>query len=267
MQELAIVVEKMPSEDEAKQLAAIGFTNIMLDAEKKLLSKQPQTGVKVIDTPADLTKENVETWKGEGLTRIILNAQIAEAADIQQAPENVTKISDAKKQKVNKVQMKRIQAYLERRRRAINKGIPEDKVDRYLAEEDWKNMPVPEKVGRLEHMIAQTFRGLSQDIVKLRQNDSTIGEAFDINNRMVFKMMMSLGITPEQQKKFAEEATAEYAADLKTKQEAEKAAQAAAQKKADEAAEKAKLTSIAAEEKHPVPQGVDVPEAATTFGG
>jgi hypothetical protein len=298
MGEIAVVIDHMPSEPESKALAEVGFTNIMVDPEKKLLDKAMET-----DTQAPYlrvaqrmpSKDELQALVAAGVTRVIYAPPVPPAGkvtpmdpaladeptkDLSELPalpaakENVTPITEAKQQKANKIQMKRFQVYLERRKRAINKGIPEEKVDQYLREEDYRNMPVAEKVQRLEGIMSSTFQGFSQDIIHLRQNDGHIADAFDINNRAVFKMLEKLGLTPEQQKELMKEAADEHEADKKAKIEARKKAeelakqaQLEAQKKASEAKEKANIVQETKDEKHPEPQGAEPPAEATQFGG
>ncbi len=272
MKEIAIVLDHVPEEAEAKGLASLGFTNIMVDLEKKLLGKQPQEGVRVVsrsDLPSDLM---VKEWKAEGITRVIVHdggpSIPLDSVEVPAAPENVTNISEAGKQpKMNKIQQKRLMMYIERRKRAINKGIPEDQVDRHLAQEDWNNAPMPEKVARLEHMIASSFRGLSQDIMSLRQNQSSITDAFDMNNRMVYRMMTKLGLSAEDQKLISEEVAADFAVQQKLQAEALQAKQKGMEKKAVDLTEKSELERMTKEDKVPEPQGALAPEGSTVFGG
>lgn len=288
--EIAIVIDHGPSEAEAKALAEIGFTNIMVDLEKKLLVKAlngvSKTTVKIVERMPD--KEELQALVQEGVARVIYNPpvpppgtvtpmdpsladepvkDISELPEIPKAPENVTKIADAKQQKLNKLQVKKFQIYLERRKRAINKGVPEEKVDQYLREEDFRNMSPAEKIQRLEGLMARTFQGFSQDLIRLRQNDGAIGDAFDINNRAMLKMFIKLGLTPEDQKAIMEEAAKEFSEEKAARIAARQKAQEEAQKKADEEAEKAKLVQETKDAPAPTPQGVEPPTEATQFGG
>jgi hypothetical protein len=289
--EIAIVIDHMPSEAESKALADVGFTNIMVDQEKKLLTKALDNPIGVINPKVVQrmpSKEELQGLVKEGITRVIYAPPVpppgvvspmtpaisdapaqdlGELPDLPAAPEKVTNINDAKQQKVNKVQMKKFQIYLERRKRAINKGIPEERVDQYLREEDYRNMPVAEKVQRLEGIMSSTFQGLSQDVVRLRQNDGHIADAFDINSRAIFKMMVKLGITSEQQKDILKESADEFDAEKKAKVEARQKAAEEAQKKTLEEQERAKIVQETKAEKNPEPQGAEPPAEATQFGG
>lgn len=274
--DLAIVIDHSPSEAEAKALSSLGFTNIMVDQEKKLLMKtQEKPQAKTLVVQAMPTEEEVKELIKNEVTRVIYAPNIPKPGSIEPlkaAPDNVTQISEAKQQKANKIQVKKAQIWMERRKRLINKGVPKEQVDRVLAEEDWKNMPVAEKVARLEVTLTKVYQGLTRDILALRQNQGDVGAAFDINNRMVFKMMVKLGISPEDQKKISDEAHAEYIADEKARKEAE----AAAHKKLQEDQEKVKAEAVEKEKiveqtkedgKNPEPAGAEIPAEATTFGG
>ena len=149
---------------------------------------------------------------------------------------------------MSKMDEKKRQIYIERRKRALNKGIPEDKVDQHLAKEDFERLPLETRV---QHMIDTAFRRLAQEIVSLEYNDQMLSAAMDVNFRAIAKMLEKLGIPREQQLELLKEAKEDIEKDLaarKAKQDAE----ATANMKAE--------TEQAGEPPAP-------PDEATVFGG
>lgn len=171
-----------------------------------------------------------------------------EAKEIQPAQENVTSISQSKKQKFSKIDMKRAQQQMDRRKRLINDGVAEDKVDAVMAKEDYEAQPVEKKVKRLESVVNNIFTGMSHDMMNLRRNDGAIAEAFDINYRAIVKMFARLGITPEQHKEVMDEVQADLAAERQQR-------------------EKASVEAELTNNKPTEAAGSDAPDGATQFGG
>jgi hypothetical protein len=153
---------------------------------------------------------------------------------------------------MSKMDEKKRQIYIERRKRALNKGIPEDKVDQHLAKEDFERLPLETRV---QHMIDTAFRRLAQEIVSLEYNDQMLSAAMDVNFRAIAKMLEKLGISREQQLELLKEAKEDIEKDLaarKAKQDEEAAAKQTANMKAE--------TEQAGEPTAP-------PDEATVFGG
>ena len=135
--------------------------------------------------------------------------------------------------------------------------------------EDYERMPLAQKVKRLESLLAQSISQMGQDLLNLRHNQYAIADAYELNYRGMAKMLAKLGITPEEHKKFMDEANAEFLADQKAAmqkhlEESKKAEAAAAEKtevKAmnDEAKEAGKPGATA--------EPGELPEGATVFGG
>jgi hypothetical protein len=194
--------------------------------------------------------------------------------DVQAAPDNVTPINgDPKQRKFSKIELKRMRAYQERRQRLINKGVAPDKVDMVLAAEDYANMPVPEKLKRLEGILQNSFQQVAIEMANLRHNDGVLADAMDLNFKSFAKMLVKLGIPLEDQGKIIAETEKEMAEERRKQSEtASKAAQAAQenieQAKAEEALKKAEQPILTG------PEGVDAngspippPDGATVFGG
>lgn len=182
------------------------------------------------------------------------------------AKENVTSISQAKQQKMSKLDIKRHNQRVERRRRLINEGVAEDKVDQLMAKQDWEGQDPKVRLSRLESIVQQMFGGLAQDVMNLRRNDGAISDAFDMNYRAIFKMFMKLGVTAEDQKNLMMEVQAEVAAENQARVEATRKAQEAAQAQADAATEEAKISTELTDNKPVEADGAEAPEGATEFG-
>lgn len=177
---------------------------------------------------------------------------------VQEPIENV-----ASARKMSKVDMKRMQAYQERRRRLINKGVDPKKVDAVIAAEDYKNMPLEDKFERLQAIVLGALRESQKDILALRHNDEVISDAFDINLKSLAKCLERAGVTKELQGTIIQEVEKEVREEQKLMIETKAKANADAEKARMQAAlaDDAKLTQ--SEE----PEGETHPEEATVFGG
>lgn len=149
---------------------------------------------------------------------------------------------------LSKIDEKRRQIYIERRKRAINKGVPEDKVDEHLAREDFEKLPLETRV---HHMIDTAFQRLAQEIVSLQYNDQMLSAAMDVNFRAIAKMLEKLGLPRDQQLVLLKEAKEDIERDL-------------AERKAKEEAQKAEAMKVETEQRGEPPPP---PEDATVFGG
>lgn len=145
--------------------------------------------------------------------------------ELATAPDVVTELSKPKKP--NKIELKRQQIYEERRRRLINSGIPEDKVDQTIAAQDYAELPVEKKIQRLEQMLTGSVQALVNDIQALQHNDKVIADALDINMKAMSRCLDKAGISLEDQSRII----AEVAEELRL--EDEKAAISREQAQAD----------------------------------
>lgn len=158
-----------------------------------------------------------------------------------------------------KLELKRAQIYQERRARAINNGVPEDKVDATLAAEDYKNSPLEEKFERFQNLAVHALQGLQQDILNLQHNDTVIADAMDINLKAMARALVHAGVDIGVQQNIMQEVEKE----IHKEQQLQKAAREAAHKAASEKVEKQTIEKDIDKEAEPLP----VPDGATVFGG
>lgn len=177
--------------------------------------------------------------------------------------EDVQQIASAKR--MTKVDIKRMQAREERRRRLLNNGVPEDKVDAVMAAEDYQNLPVDKKLDRFERIVSQALQGLQRDIMALRHNDGVIADAMDINLKAMARALEKAGITKEAQNDIIREVEKELREEQKRQAEAEVEARRMASEKAEKERMEAEANAkpAIASEGEPEP----VPEGATVFEG
>lgn len=154
---------------------------------------------------------------------------------------------------VTKMDIKRAQAYQERRRRLINNGTPPDKVDATIEAEDYQALPVEKKLLRFQTLVGSALRGLQQDVLNLQHNDRVIADAMDVNLRAMGRALTRLGFTEEMQKDIVTEVENEIRRDQEAKQKAASATE-----------EKA---GVEAQIDTPPPAESDLPEEAVVFGG
>jgi len=173
---------------------------------------------------------------------------MSEEGTIQEAQEQVTEISSAKK--ATKQDLTRQKIYDERRQRHLNKGIPAERVDQVIAREDYERLSVEEKVKRLENNIGGALRQLAGELQNLRHNDGVIAEAMDVNFRALGKIFAQLGVSTEQQKAYLKDVAEEMQRERLAQQE-----QQAAEQALKEAPQEVATAPTVA------------PEAATSFGG
>lgn len=140
------------------------------------------------------------------------------------------------------------QKRLDRRREELRLlGIKEERLEGILAMEEFRRLPINEKVDRLiatvqnaERIYSDTIQGLANEMIALRQNQEEIADAFDINLRGLEKMLIGLGVTEETQKSVMESVTKEFMA--------KKAAIEAAKKDPEKAAVESELAAASKEE-------------------
>jgi hypothetical protein len=154
-----------------------------------------------------------------------------------------------------KLDQKRAQIYQDRRRRLLNSGVPEDKVDATIRREDYERLPVERKITYLESVIIGLQRGLSDDLIALERNDGAVMEALDINFTAFEAMLVKLGISADEQKSYLDAAKVTVA----QKREAQAQAREAAMAKQQAAAVEHEIDQAG---EPPAP-----PEEATVFGG
>lgn len=153
---------------------------------------------------------------------------------------------------LSRLDEKRRSIHMERRRRAVNKGIPEAEVDQFLAKEDFENLPLETRVS---HMIDTAFKRLAAEVVNLQYNDQLLSAAMDVNFRSIAKMLEKVGVSREQQLAFLKEAKEDIERDLEMRKEA-----------GIKAAEAKQVESMKAETEQAGPPSA-APEEATIFGG
>ncbi len=180
--------------------------------------------------------------------------------------------SDSAPKKPSAMDEKRRKIYLERRQRAIGKGVSEDKVDQVLAEEDYRALPIDKKLERFILSVNQAFRALAGDIQTLQSNNNIIADAFDVNLRAIAICFEKLGLSKEDQGAIIASAVAQAEEERKAAQEAKKLEDATKSQVADLAKESAMAEAslrkaegrpeLIDEEGAPAP----IPDGATTFG-
>lgn len=176
--------------------------------------------------------------------------------------EPVEQVSEVRK--LSKIDIKRIQAREERRRRLINNGVPADKVDAVMTAEDYKNLPVEQKLERFEKLMSQAMQGLQRDILALRHNDGVIADAMDINLKAMARGLTKAGVSLEQQNDIIREVEQE----LREEHAKQTAAQAEAHKLATEKAEMDRMKSVEKERTTTDDsESAPVPDGATVFEG
>ncbi len=181
---------------------------------------------------------------------------------VQESADNVRTMSEARR--ITKADMKRMQAYEERKRRLINKGVAPDKVDGVIAAEDYNALPVEKKFERLEKLTSQLFQGLQKDIMALRHNDGVIADAMDINLRAVARSLEKAGVTKEMQGQIIREVETELRAEQQKRMEEQQAARKAKSEKELMELEAGKKTTLL-ETEPAIP--AEEPAEATVFGG
>lgn len=176
--------------------------------------------------------------------------------------------------KPNALEMKRMMALLERRKRLINKGVDPKKVDLVIAQEDYNALPVEKKFEKHKDLMNGAVKRLAQDMTGLQHNDGVLADAMDVNFRSFAEMLVDLGMPLEKQgeiikrvqAKIEDERKARMDAQRKVFEDRAKQAQENKEKKSAEALAKAEgkpeLTSTEPTQEEAAP----LPDGATTFG-
>jgi hypothetical protein len=217
----------------------------------------------------------------EGKIALGAAADAAAPSTVEAAPENVTELKREEPKKPSKLDQKRQQIFMDRLKRKMGEktkdGTPktQEQALQEMQREDYNAWPVEKKFERLESLVAQSFRNLSQEIMHLSQEHMAIGDAFDINYRAIQKMFIKLGLTNEEQKTFLDEAQNEVLAIRKKQQadmeQAQMQRQARQQGVTEQQTVEAELTKpqakVVAEGAAPAEEGAAPPAEATVFGG
>lgn len=199
---------------------------------------------------------------------------------VEAAPEAPVELKKDKPKKMSKIDEKRQQIFMDRLRRKMaqptedGKPRTQQQALQEMAKEDYDALPLQKKFERLESIVAQSFRGMSQEVVNLGQNHAAIADAFDINYRAIQKMFLKLGMSAEEQKQFIEESQAEVLAERRKQMAEASAARMNQQREAQDAAEKQKIEAGLAEQGPKIvgapteDEGAPPPPPeATVFGG
>lgn len=118
---------------------------------------------------------------------------------------------------------------IERRREELLTihGVKEEQVDAVLAQEEFRRLPIDQKVNHLMNSIHnaqriynETIRELAGELVAIRDNQEAIADAFDINLKSLESILLGLGVTEAVQKASVEAATAKFMADKAAQQKA-----------------------------------------------
>lgn len=98
------------------------------------------------------------------------------------------------------VDTKRARIYAERRQRLIGQGVPEDKVDMRIAEEDYAALPLERKFEHLQKIVVEAINGFRNDLMALQSNDRVLANALDVNLNAIAAIFEKLGVSKEEQK-------------------------------------------------------------------
>lgn len=180
--------------------------------------------------------------------------------------------STASQQKPSKIDMKRMQARVEKRKRLLNEGVPADKVDLVLAREEYKALSPDSKIERMQTILSGSFEQLQQNLSALHHNDQVLSGSLTVNFRAMAKCLELLGISKEKQQELLKQADEEFVEEQKKIAES-RAVAAVEQHSASEKAQaeailkeaetpKIEVSGADAVESEPLP----IPEGATTFG-
>lgn len=170
----------------------------------------------------------------------------------------------AEPRKPTKIEIKRAQQREERRRRLINQGVPEDKVDQVMVNEDYNNLPLDRRFQDFRSQVVKAIQALSMDVMNLQHNDRVIADAMDTNMRAMSKCLNKVGVPTEDQAQIMKDVISELTEERAKQQQAI----AEEQQKSVEAQIEEELASaergiVSSEE----PEGSPIPDGATVFGG
>lgn len=167
--------------------------------------------------------------------------------------------------KIDKLTLKRMQQREARRKRLIGQGVPEDKVEMTMAQEDFNALPADKKMAL---MLNNAMNHVAQDIQALQHNFFALADAMDVNFKSMARCLTLAGVDLQKQHEIIQTVEGEIRAERQAKIEAQKKA---AEQAAEEASQKAADATLKAAEgrtPEPVPEApVTLPEGATEFGG
>lgn len=198
----------------------------------------------------------------------------AETPAVEAAPEAPVELKKDEPKKLSKIEEKRQQIFMDRLKRKMstkNKDGSEKTQQQALqemAKEDYDALPLQKKFERLEAIVAQSFRGMSQEVVNLGQNHAAIADAFNINYRAIQKMFVKLGLSPEDQRLYIEEAQTEVLAERREQMAKAQTDRLNQQRAAQDALEQQQVE--AGMKKAPATEETGAPPPppeATVFGG
>jgi hypothetical protein len=194
-----------------------------------------------------------------------------EVAEAMAASEDPVELKRDEPKKMSKLDQKRQQIFMDRLKRYVGKGMTQEQALNAMQKEDYDAMPLDKKFSRLETIVAQSFRNLSTEVMNLHQNHLAIADAFDINYRTIQKLFVKLGVSPEEQKVFVDEAQKEVIEARKREIEARDNARAAAMQAQQDVQEKAAVQAEMVPNANSIQpaaaEGSPIPKEATVFGG
>lgn len=201
---------------------------------------------------------------------VVFGTDLAEvAADGQvlpPAPEEPVELKKDEPRKMSKIDEKRQRILMERLQRKMGSGMSREQAIMAIQKEDFDALPLDKKFARLESVVANSLRGLSQEVMNLSQGHMAIADAFDINYRAIQKLFTKLGVTPEEQKAFIEESQKEVIEERKKIIETRQAQMQAERDAAEKARMEAEAKPAEKQVAEPAPEGSEIPKEATVFG-
>ena len=173
---------------------------------------------------------------------------------LKDAPDNAVKLGSAPTKLEKKTNKKRE----EKKRQLLKQGVPENQIEGVLSRWEYENLPIDQKMTRIEGLVASGFNQIGKDMMALEHNDRQFSDAFDINHRAMSKMFEKLGLSKEDQAEFLQQSHAEVAEEHK--QILERGIEEAKQK-----ADSAEKKTIEDGANTKASEGSDIPEGATVF--
>jgi oligoendopeptidase F len=148
------------------------------------------------------------------------NTEVAAPADnvitLKQPPRTVQqRVQDKHKAKADRLKK-------ERREQLLKNKVPEQLVDQIIEQEEYTRLPIDQKVHHLQASVSQIQGGISQalrqmaaEMIALRNNQEAIADAFDINLKMIERVLVKLGIDEATQKAILEDVNKEFVEEKK----------------------------------------------------
>ena len=195
-----------------------------------------------------------------------MEAVQAESQPLPPAPEEPVEVRRDEPKKMSKIDEKRQRILMERLQRKMGGGMSREQAIMAIQKEDFDSLPLDKKFARLESVVANSLRGLSQEVMNLSQGHMAIADAFDINYRAIQKLFAKLGIPAEEQKVFIDEAQKEVIEERKKILEARHAQLQSERDAAEKARIEAEAKPAEKQVAEPAPEGSEIPKEATVFG-